>query len=428
MKPYPQALEIERAVLGTLLLESQSQEHIGKLKKEMFYNNDNARVFEVMQDYFVKGKNIDILTVSEKLQGLAGYITGLTQNVCGSIHLGEHIGIVIQKYIQRQIITKCSELTEKQYLNDDIEESLSELEGLNSELNGVISSGYSLKNYFELIEESKALAEERISNRQNNVRSNIPIPFSKLNETIGGWQKEDLIYIAARPGMGKTAVSIVLAREAAKSGKKVFFFSLEMSDVAITDRALLGETSINPDNWKLGKINNAELNEVDKIAQLNSNLGFYIIDKSSMKASEIQSLCRKERPDMIFIDYIQLMRPEKDQQNRNYELGGISHKLKEIAKELKIPVVAMAQLSREVEKRSDKRPVLADLRDSGELEQDADIVIFLYRPAMYEEGQSNVIEMIISKHRNGRTGVTTIQHNDYMNKFYDMVDEQTPPF
>jgi replicative DNA helicase len=420
----PQAPEIERAVLGSFLLERGCHDYINKLSPEMFYVPEYAEIFRVIKQLHGSGKQVDILTVSEKLPGKAVEITRLSARVAGTLHIGEHVGILIQKYIQREIISRCTQLAEKQYQNDDIEESLSELELINRDMNSLISSGFTLKTYGQLIQEAQA---RMLDKRNNRVRS-VSIPFEKMQNIIGGWQNEDLIYIAARPGQGKTAISIVLAREAAKYGKKVFFFSLEMSDIAIAERSFLAEADIDPDSWKKATVTDQDLEKVDEVYTYSEDLGFYIIDKSSMKASEVLSLCRKEKPDIIFIDYVQLIKPERNLQNRNLELGEISHKLKEIAKEFKIPVVAMAQLNRDVEKRADKRPVLADLRDSGELEQDADIVIMLYRPSAYEVSNENMIELNICKHRSGKVGRIAVSHNQYMNAFKQIEEQPITPF
>lgn len=417
----PQCVDVEEAILGSFLLESECQSMIERLSEDMFYRPQNQEIFRAMKEMHLGKQNIDILTVSNKLKDSVDplTITLLTSKIGGTLHLGDHIRLLLQKYIQRKIISSCSNLVEKQYDDYDIGDSLSELTALVDNLNNIVSFGYPIKSYYDLIGESQEQLRKKIEDRQKGVRAGVPIPFERLQETIGGWQGGDLIYMAGRPGMGKTAVAIVLAREAAKAGKKVLFFSLEMSDVSIINRAVLGETSINPEDWKLGRVSDAQILEVDEKRSDNYDTELYVIDKSSITASEIMTICRKEKPDIIFVDYVGLMKPERNLGNRNLELGEISHRLKEIAKEFKIPVVALAQLNRSLEQRTNKVPILADLRDSGELEQDADIVIFLYRPGAYETDPNNILQMILAKHRDGRTGKILLTHNEFMNKFQD---------
>lgn len=413
----PQAIDIERAILGALLLDKECQDVIDNIKPEMFYDDKHVVIFQKIKALYDAKDSIDILTVSDGITSISpSYITQLTANIGSGSHIGEHFAILVQKYIQREILKRCYRLYEGQFEDKDIDETLSELSKLIEDVNSIISTGSVIKSYNQLIEESLSLLDSRIINRQKGIKPGIPIPFNDLQDTLGGWQKEDLIYIAARPGMGKSAVSIWMAKEAAKAGFKALFFSLEMSDVAIIDRAMLGETEIDPDSWKLGTVSDFD---IQKVNELKRDIDLYVVDKSAIRCTEINGICRKERPDIIFIDYIQLMTPERELGNRNLELGEISHRLKGIAKEFKIPVVAMAQLNRDVEKRGDKRPILSDLRDSGELEQDADIVIMLFRHGFYSEDPNNLIELNVCKHRNGRTGRLFISHNRYMNNFKD---------
>lgn len=412
----PQAVDIECAILGALLVDKECRYVIDKIIPEMFYVEKHVEIFKAIKELFNNKEGVDILTVTQKV-GDPVYVTKLTANVGSGLHIGEYTLILIQKYLQRELIRRCYQLAEKQYDDQDVEDSLRELVDINKDINNIITQGLSLKSYYDLIEESKELLNLRIANRNKGIKPGISIPFEHLQNCIGGWQRGDLIYIAARPGMGKTAVSIVFAKEAAKAGNKVLFFSLEMSDIAITDRAVLGETEVNPDDWKLGKVTDFDISSVDKVQDDSIDIELFIIDKSAVKATEISTICRKEQPDIVFVDYIQLMTPERTLGNRNLELGEISHKLKEIAKEFKIPVIAMAQLNRDVEKRGDRKPLLSDLRDSGELEQDADIVIMLFRQDFYEGTETQIIELNVNKHRNGRTGRVLIKHNQYMNKF-----------
>lgn len=430
----PQALEIEDALIGLFLIERESLEHLHKLSAEMFYKYHSQLIFKTIIDILEKSGSIDILTVTEHLReigelekvGGAGYITKLTFNVVGSYNLESYIAIIKQKYIQRELIRLTSKVNGMAYESDKIDECQSILKELNLFIDKTIVGNINGKDILSLTNSNLESAARRKINYEEGVINGINTGFFAMQQITGGWQKQDLIYLASRPSMGKTAVSIHFAKMAVNRGFKVLFFSLEMSDISITDRMILGETNIDPEKWRNGNLTEKDLQEYESTKRIVKSWKFRIYDKSGIKASEIKTVCRKEMPDMIIIDYIQLMIADGKYQNRTLELGSISRDLKGIAKEFDLPVIALAQLNRGIENRANKQPTLSDLRDSGELEQDADLVIFPYRNFVYsdDENDKGKIEFIIAKHRNGRVGKFEASHNEYLNSFYDKQIEQ----
>lgn len=427
----PQALELEEAILGSFMVEHGSLQYIHKITSEMFYKKHHKIIFIAIQDVLSSGGNVDLLTVTDqlrntdKLESIGGaiYVTKLTNKT--TYDLDFYIAIVKQKYIQREIIRVSSIVNSIAYESDKIEESQTMLSDLNLFIDATIVGNVTGKDILSLTESNIESASRRKINYEEGVINGINTGFHAMQEITGGWQKQDLIYIASRPSMGKTAVSIHFAKMALNRGFKVLFFSLEMSDISITDRMILGETNINPEKWRNGNLTENDLQEYEAMKRIVKMWKFKIYDKAGIKCSEIKTVCRKELPEMIIIDYIQLMRADGKYQNRNLEIGSISRELKGIAKEFNMPVIALAQLSRGIESKSNKRPMLSDLRDSGELEQDADLVIFPYRHYVYSGNQEDngIIEFIISKHRNGRVGKFEASHNEYINNFYDKTVE-----
>ncbi len=426
----PQAIDLEKAVLGVLLIESDSHEYIERLTSEMFYTEANQTVFTAINELRLIKSPIDILTVTEylnitdklELVGGAIYVTKLTSNVVTSNHIDKHIAIVKQKYIQREIIRISSELQTLSFNGDNIEECQTMLSELNQFIDTNIVGEIQGSGIFDIAQKNINSAATRMVNYEKGVINGINTGFGLLQQITGGWQKQDLVYIASRPSMGKTAISIHFTKAAVKRGYKVLFFSLEMSDISIIDRMILGETDINPEDWRNGRISESDLQAYEEMNSVIRSWKLKVFDKPGIKPSQINAICRKETPDMIVIDYIQLMKADStNYQNRNLELGSISRDLKGTAKEFNIPVIALAQLNRGIDSRGVKVPVLSDLRDSGELEQDADIVMFPYRPYVYSSDPKHkeAIDLIIAKHRNGRLGIVNASHNEYINNFFD---------
>ncbi len=427
----PQCIDIENAILGTFLLERVSWEMIDRLTEDMFYKEQNKIVFSAIKMLFSEKREIDMLTVTEQLNKMqkldqvgVTYLSELTKNISSARHLEYHVHIFIEKYIQRSIIRQCTEILEDSYCDTlALDEIIGKVETLYKSSIDEIDRDMPVFNINDVIDQSRDLAYKRMIDLENGKLPGIPINLGVLQEIIGGWQLADLIYIAARPSMGKTAVACHFAKHAARKGFKVLFFSLEMNKIALTDRMILGETGIEPDRWRNGTLSDSDFKLIEEKRSEFNSWKLFINDKAKLRIEDIEIVCKKLHPDIVFIDYIQLMRVSRGVKydNRNLELGNISHGLKAIAKDFNIPVVCCCQLNRDVDKRGSKIPSLSDLRDSGELEQDADIVIFPYRPYVHvpDEANKGVIEFYISKHRNGKIGMTKAMHNEYINDFYD---------
>lgn len=433
LKIPPQCIDIENAILGTFLLERTSWEMINKINEEMFYRESNKILFSAIKILFNARKEIDMLTVTEqlkkmqKLDDIGGvvYLSELTKDISSARHLEYHIHIFIEKYIQRSIIRQCSEIVQDAYDDsDDLDDIIGKVEKLYKNTLDEIDSDMPVYMINDVISDSKKMAYKRMLELEKGKFPGIPINIGVLQEIIGGWQLSDLIYIAARPSMGKTAVACHFAKHAARKGFRTVFFSLEMNKIALTDRMILGETEIEPDRWRNGELSEKDFELIEQKQNEFIKWPLFINDKAKVRVEDIETVCKKLKPDIVFIDYIQLLRPSRGVKydNRNLELGNISHGLKAIAKDFNIPVICCSQLSRNVETRGTKIPTLADLRDSGELEQDADVIIFPYRPIVHSHNPEDKgkIDFYIAKHRNGKIGMTSAVHNEYMNAFFDV--------
>jgi len=442
----PQALEIEEAVLGALMLDRDSLANvIDSLKEDTFYRLEHQKIFGAIFQLFRDSKPVDILTVVQELKkrgelelvGGVSYVTSLTNRVASTANIEFHARILNQKQIQRELIKVSTEI-----IKDAYEESTDALELLDKAEKNLfaVAEGNIKKNFSkmsELIMEAKKQIEK--AGQQQDGLSGVPSGFMKLDRITAGWQKSDLVILAARPGMGKTAFVLSLARNAAVDFKKpVAVFSLEMSSVQLVMRLISGETELNSDKLRKGNLENHEWHQLDtKIREL-TEAPIFIDDTPGLNIFELRAKARRLKAnhgiEMIIIDYLQLMTAGVDGSkggNREQEISQISRALKGIAKELEIPVIALSQLSRNVEQRGGpKIPQLSDLRESGAIEQDADMVLFIYRPEYYnltetEDGQStaNYAEVHIAKHRNGALGVVPLKYINNLAKFGDLDEE-----
>jgi replicative DNA helicase len=430
----PQARDLEEAVLGALMIDKHSiGDVVDILKPESFYDERNVKIYRAILKLFESTEPIDILTVTEQLkkqgdlEAIGGpyHLTELTNRVASSANSEYHARIVVQKFIQRELIRVSSMIIQDAYEDTtDVFDLLDKAEKNIFEItNNNLRRGMQDMNH--LI--AKALNE--ISEvRENKGLIGIPSGFTDLDRITSGWQPTDLIIVAARPAMGKTAFVLNMARNAAvENGKAVAVFSLEMGATQLAKRLITSETEIEADKIKNGRLQEYEWMELNKKVEKLSSAPIFIIDTPAINVFELRAQCRRLKSaydlSMIFIDYLQLMSGSAEKNGtREQEISHISRSLKGIAKELDIPVIALSQLSRAVETRGgDKRPMLSDLRESGAIEQDADMVIFLYRPDYYgflqdDEGNSTqgIAEVIIAKHRNGSTGSVNLK---FINKF-----------
>jgi len=409
----PNDNQSERALLGEIIIDPSCHDIIDSLESEYFFTPENKIIFEAIKKLRTGKRKIDLLTVTDEVKKNSDVrhwpyiITLLTSTVSSGTHAGEHYYILLENFIKREIIQKAGELSKASFDNMDIEDLENKILDLKKFFESKITNDNFGDTLYNISSESFQAAVKRMNDRKNNISVGVKTGIGKLQSITGGWQPGELVYLAARPSMGKTAIAIFFAKQAAYDGNKVAFFSMEMSAQSITDRAILGETDINPEDWRNGSITNFELAQYEDKREKIKKTKLYIYDSSSIRVSDIAKICKNEKFDIIFIDYIQLMKSNLGEktQNRNLELGNISHELKAIAMDYHIPVIALSQLNRRLDASASKRPVLSDLRDSGELEQDADLVIFPFRPAAYDPDKLEnieVMELIIAKHRNGR--------------------------
>lgn len=422
----PQARDMEEAILGAIMLEKGAFDVAAELlKPECFYLEAHQRIFSAMRSLANRSAPIDLLTVVEELRttgelelvGGPYFVTKLTNAVVSSANLEYHARIVVQKFIQRELIRISGEIIGEAY--EDTSDVFDMLDSAETKLFD-ITNNY-LKRNFDSIDEVIVNTIKRIDdmrNRQEDI-TGVPTGFPSLDKVTYGWQNTDLIILAARPSVGKTAFALNLARSAALDPRRptpVGFFSLEMSSSQLVQRMLSAESELSLDKISRGKLEEHEMQQLYKkgIERL-SKAPIYIDDSAALNIFELRAKCRRLRNKyqvgLIIIDYLQLMSGSADRNsNREQEISKISRDLKGLAKELKVPIIALSQLSREVEKRKEgnKMPQLSDLRESGAIEQDADMVMFLYRPEYYdinanEMGEDNKGEthVKIAKHRNG---------------------------
>ena len=421
-KMPPQAVDVEEAVLGAVMLEKDAiYEVIEILKPECFYKEAHARIYQAILDLSLREEPIDLLTVTQELRrkeileevGGPFYITQLTTRVLSSVHAEYHARILYQKYIQRELIRVSTNIQERAFDESvDVEDLLNSSEQAIFEITqGSIRKEIQpinllLKETIESIQEA--------GKREDSV-SGVPSGFVRLDRITAGWQPSDLIIVAARPSMGKTAFVLTMARNMAVDHKcGVALFSLEMSAKQLATRMIVSETELDSDKIRSGKLDKYEWEMLEaKITKL-VEAPVFIDDTPALSVFEFRAKCRRlvQQYDIkiAIVDYLQLMTWTGDTRgNREQEVSNISRSLKAIAKELNIPVIALSQLNRAVESRTGlKRPQLADLRESGAIEQDADIVSFIHRPEKYgitedQEGNSlrGYAEIIVAKHRNG---------------------------
>lgn len=442
-KVTPQAVDLEEAVLGGLMLEKSAvNDAIDILSPESFYLQKHSKIFACIVDLFQKSEPIDILTVTNALRakgeldfvGGPYYISQLTNRVASTANIEFHSRIIVQKHILRELIRISSQTIDDAFdETTDVFELLDKTEG---ELYGV-SEG-NIKKRYESISNIMLEAIKQIEEAKKNVDglSGVPSGFDKLDRVTGGWQKSDLLILAARPGMGKTAFVLSMARNmAVQFNRPTAVFSLEMSSVQLVTRLIASESGLSSEKLRKGTLEEHEWTQLNTRINELSAAPLYIDDTPALSIFELRAKCRRLKQqfdvEFIIIDYLQLMTAGADNKgNREQEISTISRSLKSIAKELNVPVMALSQLSRAVETRGgDKRPQLSDLRESGAIEQDADMVMFLYRPEYYgldEDAEGNstqgLAELIISKHRNGALEDIPLRFIGHLAKF-DNVDD-----
>ena len=422
-KLQPQAIDLERAVLGALMIDNESlSDTIDSLHPEYFYKREHQKIFEAIVKLFNNTQPVDILTVTEELKkmgeidfiGGLSYISELTNNIASASNTEFHARIIAEKFIKRSLISISNNI-----INDAFNESVDIFDLLSSaeEKLFTVTEGTLRKSYDKMSVLIKgALENIEILRNKEDTLSGIPTGFSNLDRVTSGWQASDLIIIAARPGMGKTAFALSMARNIAIDYKKaVGFFSLEMSSEQLVNRLIASEAQLGANKLRKGDLADHEMIQLHEKIKYLSEAPIFIDDTPALTIFELRAKARRlvknHKVGILIIDYLQLMHAGGNAGNREQEISTISRSLKGIAKELKIPVIALSQVNRGVESRSgvgSKRPMLSDLRESGAIEQDADIVTFIYRPEYYKifewdngDDSRGQAEIMIAKHRNG---------------------------
>ncbi|MFC6859051.1 replicative DNA helicase [Zunongwangia atlantica] len=445
----PQAVDLEEVVLGAMMIDKKGvDEIIDILHPDAFYKNSHKLIYEAIFKLFENTEAIDLLTVSNQLKkdgnfekaGGDYYLIQLTQRVSSSAHIEFHARIILQKYIQRSLIKISAEIIEEAY--DESVDVFDLLDSAEAKLYEVTQGNIkkSTESAQSLVIQAKNRIQE-ISNREG--LSGVPSGFDKLDELTSGWQPSDLIIVAARPGMGKTALTLSMARNiAVGQGIPVAFFSLEMSSVQLITRLISSETGLSSEKLRTGNLEKHEWEQLNVKVKDLEKAPLFIDDTPSLSIFDLRAKARRLASQfgikLIVIDYLQLMTAGGTQKggNREQEISTISRNLKALAKELNVPVIALSQLSRAVETRGgSKRPLLSDLRESGAIEQDADIVSFIYRPEYYKieewddeersptEGQG---EFIVAKHRNGGLENIRLKFIGHLGKFDNLEDFDSP--
>ena len=389
-------------------------EVIDILKPEVFYKEGHQHIYEAIHTLFRDGQPVDLLTVSaqlkkdKKLDAAGGefYLVQLTQKVASSAHIEYHARIILQKFIQRSLIRLSSEIIEESY--DEGTDVFDLLDSAEAKLYNITQGNIkkSSETAQDLVIQAKKKIEE-IANREG--LSGVPSGFTELDKLTSGWQPSDLVIIAARPGMGKTAFTLSMARNMAiEHDLPVAFFSLEMSSVQLITRLISSETGLSSEKLRTGNLEKHEWEQLNVKVKGLEKAPLYIDDTPSLSIFDLRAKARRLSSQhgikLIIVDYLQLMTSGSSQKggNREQEISTISRNLKALARELNIPVVTLAQLNRAVEERIGHRPRLSDLRESGSIEQDSDVVCLLHRPDYYDEdAEPNVAEFIVAKQRNG---------------------------
>ncbi len=418
----PHDVALEEVVLGAMMLEQGAEiDVLNILSKDSFYKEANSKIFEAILQLSSSQQPVDIYTVTEQLSkngtldevGGAYYVASLTEKVGSAAHLEFHARILQQKYIQRQLIKISTEIEEKSYdPTSDVDDLLQFSEKSIFDLaNGNIKTQTRSMN--DVLKEALDHIEE--SAKRTDGLSGVPSGFTSLDRVTQGWQNSDMIVVAARPAMGKTAFILSMARNMVVNHKvPVLIFSLEMSAVQLINRLIVSETELPSDKIRTGKLEDSEWIQLDTKVKNLQDAPLYIDDTAAISLFELRSKCIRMKLQhnigIVMIDYLQLMTgPESVRGNREQEVSTISRGIKQLAKELNVPIIALSQLSRNtVARGGSNRPMLNDLRDSGAIEQDADIVCFIHRPEYYgntqdEQGNSTegLGQVIIAKHRNG---------------------------
>jgi replicative DNA helicase len=436
-KMIPHNVEAEEAVLGSLLIDPEALFRVSPfLKGEDFYIQKNAWIYEAILALHERREPVDFVTLCDELErreqleevGGAAYITQLINAVPSAIHVESYGHIVEQAAVRRRLISAASQIAQLAYQEaEEIDQTVDRAEqALFSVSQRRITRDLApiqevMRRYYDRIEYLYAHQGEPLG---------VPTGYVDIDRLLGGFQRSDFVIIAARPSVGKTSLCLSMARNAARHGQHTAIFSLEMSSEQIVQRLVSAETGIDSQRLRLGDLHEEEWPLFVQATGKLADLPIFIDDTPSISALQLRTKARRLHAehglDLIFVDYLQLMTGDTRSENRVQEVSYISRSLKAIARELDLPVVAASQLSRAVEQRTDKRPMLSDLRDSGSLEQDADVVMFIYRDELYhpETEKQHIADIIVAKHRNGPTGTIQLFFRSRLAQFLDAETRQ----
>jgi replicative DNA helicase len=448
-KVPPQAIDMEEAVLGAIMLEKEAVIAIlDILKPESFYKETHKKIFRAISDLSLREYPVDLYTVTEELKnhnelesvGGPVYLTQLTSKVVSAANVDYHARIVAQKYIQRELIRISTEIQTRSF-DDSID--VTDLLDFSENALFQVAEGNIKREVAPINAVIKdAIREIEEAGKREDALVGIPSGFTKLDRLTSGWQKSELIIIAARPSMGKTALALSMARNMSiDHGKKVAIFSCEMSSIQLVNRLIIAETDIPGDKIRNGRLSEEEWKQLDMRIKKLVQAPIFIDDTPAISIFELRAKCRRlkaqHKLDLVIVDYLQLMSGPDNAGSREQEVSNISRSLKSIAKELNVPIIALSQLNRSVEMRGGtKRPLLSDLRESGAIEQDADMVVFIHRqekfgiPA-FDDGSSTkgIAEIILAKNRNGPVDDVRLRFREEKAQFVDIDEfdfEETP--
>ncbi len=432
----PNNPEAEKSVLGAAMLSKDKLfDALERLEPEDFYNKNNGEIFAAIKALEQKNSQVDSLTVADELKkrgtldlvGGRGYISSLPSEVPSAANIGEHIQMVVDKAGMRKLIETAVDIQEECYKET---------------MDASAIMDFAEKNIFEVVERKQKKDVEElkdvikgdlkvIGERYKNRGSVMGVPsgLDELDRKTAGFQNSDLIILAARPSMGKTAFALTVGRNAARKKNRVLFFSVEMAKEQLSQRLLAMESGVDVQKIRTGDFTAEDWSDIMQAANSLSTLPIEIDDTPGIRIMEIKNKCRRLKAekglDMIVLDYLQLLSGDGRAENRQQEISMLSREMKQLAREMECPVIVLSQLSRAPELRADHRPILSDLRESGSIEQDADLVVFLYRDEVYnDEAVPGLCEVILAKHRNGPTGNIKVTWQETRTRFVNYYDEE----
>ena len=439
----PQNIEAEQSILGSVLLENHAINAAQEIiNPNDFYNEAHRRIFSVIAELADKNEPVDLITLSNALKdrklldsvGGTAYLASLVDNVPSAANISNYAKIVKEKAILRGLIGSATEIINSCYeTGSDVDQVLDKAEHRIFEIseNKIRTSFYPIKN---IVRESFKAIEDLFTRKE--LITGVPTGFHKIDDMTSGLQNSDLIIIAGRPSMGKTAFALNIAQHAALDTQTpVAIFSLEMSKEQLAFRMLSSEAKVDSGRIRKGYLGETDWPKLTTAAGRLSEASLYIDDTPAITVLEMKAKSRRLKAEsglgLIIVDYIQLMRASTYQNSREQEISEISRSLKALAKELKVPVIALSQLNRKVEDRPNRRPQMADLRESGAIEQDADVIAFIYRDEVYNKSDDNpdkgIAEIIIGKQRNGPTGSVKLAFLDKFTTFENLAHTDTHP-